>query len=270
MEMVSAAKLRYSQRVLLEARPYARNLQKLLGRLAPTAQAAGHPFFAARNVKRATLVLFTADRGLCGSYNTVMIRQAEQMLLEQRVGALELVCVGRRGADYFGRRHWPIAARFTDMGGKLDVGRSNEVAEFLCKRFLDGETDEIHLLYNAFVSTAIYRPNYVKFLDLDQSDLMANMPQDEHEHGNLDYLLEPSQERVFDQLIPAYLKSKILITLAEGFASEHSARMLAMTNATKNCDELVDSLTLALNKARQSSITRDLLDIVGGAEALKG
>ena len=268
MEMVSAAKLRQAQHALLEARPYARELQILLGRLAPAAEVSGHPFFAPRQVKRASLVLFTADRGLCGSYNANVIRQAEDLLKEHRLGALEVICVGRKGFDYFSKRKWPVAAKFTDLSGRLDRAKSDAVADFLCQRFLSGETGEVHLLYNAFVSTAYHRATYEKFLDLDQSALLRNVPAEERRA--IDYIFEPTRERVFERLVPAYLYSKIFITLAEALTSEHSARMIAMNNATKNCEELIESLTLSRNKARQSTITRDLIDIVGGAEALKG
>jgi F-type H+-transporting ATPase subunit gamma len=267
MEMVSAAKLRQAQRALSETRPYARQLQRLLGRLAPTAEAEGHPFFAPRVAKRSTLLLFTADRGLCGSYNAGVIRRAESLLNDHPLGTLELVCVGRRGADYFSRRKWPVAARFVDTSNRLDPAKSDALSDFVCNRFLAGETSEVYLLYNAFVSTAVHRLTYEKFLDLDQSSLLKGVaPEERHP---IDYIFEPDRRRVFDRLVPAYLHSKIFITMAEALGSEHSARMLAMNNATKNCDELVDSLTLSLNKARQSSITRDLIDIVGGAEAQK-
>jgi F-type H+-transporting ATPase subunit gamma len=267
MEMVSAAKLRQAQRALMEARPYARHLQTLLGRLAPVAEVAGHPFFAPRSVKRASLVIFTSDRGLCGSYNAAIIRQAEEQLKEHRLGTLELVCVGRAGFDHFSKRNWPVAAKYADMAGRLDRKKSDAAADFICDRFLSGGTDEVYLLYNTFVSTADYRPTYEKFLDLDQSALMRNAPAEER--VALDYIFEPGRERVFDRLVPAYLHSKIFITLAEALTSEHSARMLAMNNATKNCEDLTNSLTLSMNKARQSAITKDLIDIVGGAEALK-
>ncbi|MFW6303963.1 MAG: F0F1 ATP synthase subunit gamma, partial [Candidatus Sumerlaeota bacterium] len=147
--------------------------------------------------------------------------------------------------------------------------RSDEVAHFLRKRFLNGETDEVFLLYSTFVTTAFSRPTYQKFLDLDLSDLVKPSDNIAHVGYQSDYLFEPSREQVFQRLLPDYLQSKIFITMAETFTSEHSARMLAMNNASGNCDEMADSLTLKMNKARQSSITNDLLDIVGGAEALQ-
>jgi F-type H+-transporting ATPase subunit gamma len=267
MEMVSAAKLRRAQAALYAARPYIRGLATLLGRLAPQAEASGHPLFAQRHVRKSTLVLFTADRGLCGSYNGNLIRIAEDHLKSHKLGSMNLVCVGRRGAEYFGRRQWPIAEKYAGFGGVLDQAKSDALAQSLVDRFLSQDTDEIYLLYSTFVSTAVSRPTYEKYLDLDLSALMRYAPPEDREV--VDYAFEPSRERVFEQLLPNYLKSKILIAMAEAFTSEHSARMLAMHNASQNCDEMVDSLTLSLNKARQSTITSDLLDIVGGAEALQ-
>ena len=267
MEMVSAAKLRRAQAALFAARPYSRNLSLLLGRLVPMAEAAGHPLFYQRKVKRSTLVLFTADRGLCGSYNSNLIKIAEDHLKGYSLGSVELICVGRRGAEYFSRRQWPVAREYSDLGGVLDREKSDGISVLLRDRFLEGKTDEVYLLYSAFISTAAHRPTYEKFLDLDLSALMRNASPEERR--GFDYLFEPSREQVFEKLLPNYLRSKIFITLAEAFTSEHSARMLAMNNASKNCDEMVDTLTLSLNKARQSTITSDLLDIVGGAEALR-
>jgi len=266
MEMVSAAKLRQAQRILMEARPYARHMQTLLGRMAPGAEATGNPWFLPKKSDLTTLVLFTADRGLCGSYNANIIRQAENLLKDRRLGAVELVCIGRRGGEYFRRRQWPIVAQYADFSSQLSRERSDEVTDFLCQRFLGGVTSEIYLLYNAFVSTSFYRPTHEKFLDMDQSVLMKGAPAEER--VAIDYIFEPNRQRVFERLIPEYLYSKVFITLAEALTSEHSARMLAMNNATQNCQDLAEALTLRMNKARQGAITRDLIDIVGGAEAL--
>ena len=212
------------------------------------------------------LVLFTADRGLCGSYNSTILRLAEQELKSHKLGSIELVCIGRRSADYFGKRRFPVIESFTGMGGVLDRDRSNEIADMLRDRFLSGQTDEVYLLYNSYVSAAAFEPRHEKFLDLDATDLMRGV--DFKGRMALDYLFEPDRETVFEELLPAYLKSKVFICMAEAFTSEHSARMMAMNNATGNCNEMVENLTLKLNRARQATITRDLIDIIGGAEAI--
>jgi F-type H+-transporting ATPase subunit gamma len=265
MEMVSAAKLRRTQAALMAARPYVRHLEALLGRLAPIARASGHPLFAEREVNRATLVLLTADRGLCGSFNSNLFRQAHKHLDARDGVVVDLICIGRRGADYFARAGYAVTARYDGFGGKLDRAKSDQIAQILFDRFAAAETDEVHILYSDFISTAVTRPTLEKFLPIDQSILERLAAET---GAPLDYLFDPDRETVVRGLAPNYLRSKIFICLAESFTSEHSARMLAMNNATKNCDELVDALTLRLNKARQSTITGELLDIVGGAEAL--
>ncbi len=267
MEMVAASKLRRAQSSLMASRPYIRNLEMLLGRLAPQAEITGHPLFAARKSKRGTLVVFASDRGLCGSYNANLIRIAEDRLKEERLGALELICVGNRANAYFGRRQWPIVQHFGDSGGEVEHQMADDISNFIQERYLSGQTDEVHLIYSQFVSTAVCKPVMEKFLDLDQSTLMRNVSAEERAKV-LDYIFEPDLQSVFEDLLPAYLHSKIYISLAESMTSEHSSRMLAMNNASNNCDDMIDALTLKLNKARQSSITADLLDIVGGAEAL--
>lgn len=268
MEMVSASKLRRAQSSLMAARPYVHHLGLLLGHLAPGAEAAGHPLFAQRKVKRSTLVLVTADRGLCGSYNSNLLRIAEKSLKEHKLGSMEIACIGRVGQNYFSKRQWPVAdLGIPEFSGVLDREKTNEIATTLRDRFSNGETDEVYLLFSNFISTSTCHPVYEKYLDLDLSTLIKGASPEERK--GFDYMFEPDRKQVFEQILPDFLRSKIYITLAESFTSEHSSRMLAMNNASKNCDEMIDSLTLKMNKARQSSITNDLLDIVGGAEALQ-
>ncbi|MFW6255356.1 MAG: ATP synthase F1 subunit gamma [Candidatus Sumerlaeota bacterium] len=268
MEMVAAAKLRRAQGALMAARPFVENVEKLLGRLAPMAEVTGHPLFMQRRVKKSTLVVFTADRGLCGSYNATILRLAEHYLKGHARGTVDLVCVGNRGVDYFEKRAWPVVESFRDLGGVLERQQAVDISAYLKERFISGKTDEINLLYMSFISTAVSRPVQEKYLDMDQSALMRKFSPEDRSRA-LDYIFEPNYQRVFDELVPNYLISKIYIILAEAFTSEHSSRMLAMNNASGNCDEMVETLTLQLNKARQSTLTGELLDIVGGAEALQ-
>ena len=268
MEMVSAAKLRRAQDLLLAGRPYASKLQELLGRLAGSATAT-HPFFDKRDVKKRLLVLVTADRGLAGSFNAQLIKRAEQILKESTVPT-ELVCVGKKGYDYFKSRQWNIVFSINDFAGKLAYERTNEVANRLSNLFLNGEFDEINVLYNSFVSTMVYRPTLEKMLPLDPEALLSRAADSVQQGASGDYLMEPSAGQVFDSLLPRYINSKMYIVMAETFTAEHSARMVAMSAATKNCSELIDKVSLAMNKARQAAITKEILEIVGGAEALKG
>ncbi len=179
---------------------------------------------------------------------------------------MELFCIGRRGATYFERLGWPVIEKYENLGGVLDTTVSDHIAEFLCHRFLSGETDEVRILYSTFISASHSRPTWERYLSIDSNALLQNTPSEERLPP--DYLFDPGRDEVIKAIVPAYLRARIYIILAESFTSEHSARMLAMNNASKNCDELMENLTLKLNKARQSSITGDLLDIVGGAEAL--
>jgi F-type H+-transporting ATPase subunit gamma len=270
MQMVSAAKLRRAQSVLLAARPYIQHLEMLLGRLAPDAAESGHPCFTTSSKKeeRITLAIFTGDRGLCGSYNSNLIRIAEATI--ERLGGrdlVDLIFVGKRGASYFLRRKYAEAGSFTDWSGVVDRPRAEQIGIELTDRFLSGKADKVYLLYNAYISMSSHVATLDQFLPLEGDALLRKVP--EKERQALEYLYEPNRTILMDRLVPAYLRSKLFITLAEALTSEHSARMLAMNNATGNCDEMIDMLTLHMNKARQGSITNDLLDIVGGAEALQ-
>jgi F-type H+-transporting ATPase subunit gamma len=268
MEMVSAAKLRRSQEQLTAGRPYAGKLQELLGRLSASASIS-HPLFEKRPVQKRLLVVITADRGLAGSFNAQIIKRAENFM-RQGGGQTELALVGKKGYDYFKNRKWPISWSVVDLGGKLSADRSNEIAQRLMDEFLSGKTDEVNILYNAFVSTLVYRPTLEKLLPLDPDALLGEAAKTISEKKHIDYLLEPDSDRLFASLLPRFVRSKIYISLAETFTAEHSARMVAMSGATKNCQELIDAVSLQMNKARQASITKEILEIVGGAEALKG
>lgn len=268
MEMVSAAKLRRAQEALMAARPFAAKLQEVLGRLAGSGSIS-HPYMQKRDVKKRTLVLVTADRGLAGSFNAQLIKRAEQILRES-ADPMDLVCIGKKGYDYFKSRPYPIIFQVTDLGGKLNSERANEIAQRLVDLFTGGQSDEIVVLFNTFVSMLVFRPTLNKLLPLDPESLLADSQGTASGGASAQYLLEPDAEAVLGSLLPRYIKSKIFIVLAETFAAEHSARMVAMSSATKNCEELIQSVSLAMNKARQAAITKEILEIVGGAEALKG
>lgn len=269
MEMVSAAKLRRAQGVLVAGRPYAAGLQELLAGLAGSATVASHPLFENREEKTVTLVIFTADRGLCGSFNSNIIKLAEETMRKRPEVKWELVCIGKKGRDYFRRRGANIVESIVNLGGRPDLALARKVSDLMLERFTARKTDAVYLIYSAFISMAVYRPTIGKFLCLDAAALAQGGGKAKEKSGDLDYILEPSPEKVFDALLPRYLTSRVYITLAEVMTSEHSGRMIAMNSATKNCKELVDSLTLKMNKARQGQITRDLIDIVSGAQAVQ-
>lgn len=272
MEMVSAAKLRRAQEALLAARPYAAKLQELLAQLAGSASVESHPLFQERESGPQIMVVFTSDRGLCGSFNSNIVRLVERQLKSSPGIDWQLYCIGKNGYEYFKSRKWPILARKVDLGGRPDNELARSISAELLGRFESGEAAAVHLAYPMFVTLALNRPVIQKFLHLSPEDLAVKpakgAPVEEEKKTEVDYILEPSPERVFDALLPRYLTSRIFITLAEVFTSEHSARMLAMNNATKACDDLSESLTLKMNKARQSQITRELIEIISGAQAV--
>jgi len=262
MEMVSAAKLRRAQTRVEKSRPYADKMQLILDNLSAASGVVVHPFFEKREVKKTTLVLATSDRGLCGSFNHNLIRRAASFLSEYGPGVIELVCVGKKGFDYFKKRQYPIVYTIKDFSGNLNFTKVRELSNMLTTRFLSGETDEVHLLFPRFITTTKHRITVEKFLNIEQEE-------QETATGTLDYIFEPDPASIYDDLLPRYAMTKIQMALAESFASEHAARMIAMGGATKNAEEMVDHLTLVRNKARQAAITKELLDIVCGAEALQ-
>jgi F-type H+-transporting ATPase subunit gamma len=271
MEMVSAAKLRRAQEALLAARPYASKLQELLASLAGSASVESHPLFQERESGPQIMVIFTSDRGLCGSFNSNVIRLVERELKGSPGIDWQLYCIGKKGYEYFKSRKWPIIAKKGDLGGRPDNALAKAISDDLLGRFESGEAAAVHLAYPMFVTLAYNRPVIQKFLHLSPDDLRVkteSAAEDKGKKKEIDYILEPSPERVFDALLPRYLTSRIFITLAEVFTSEHSARMLAMNNATKACDDLSDALTLQMNKARQAQITRELIEIISGAQAV--
>jgi F-type H+-transporting ATPase subunit gamma len=273
MEMVSAAKLRRAEELLRAGRPYAAKLQEFLGHLAASATT-DHPYFQTREVTHRTLVLVTADRGLAGAFNNTLIKRAEAALSEPGAPPTALVCLGRKGYDYFRNRRWPIAFQVTDFGGRCSGSRAAELADKLAASFVARETDEIIVFANTFVSMLVYRPIAFKLLPLEPAQLLGEGEPDHHgtarQHSTIEYILEPSPASVFASILPRYLRSRLYMTLLDSFTAEHSARRTAMNSATKNCGELIDSLSLRMNKARQAAITKEILEVVAGADALKG
>ena len=266
MEMVAAAKLRRAQQRVEQARPYSEKMDEMLSHLAVgTTEEVVHPYFEERPIKRKTLVVFASDRGMCGSYNSNIIRRTSKWIEKNQDADIELVLVGKKVHDYFKTRPCKIANYFGDWGGTLDYDKARRVVSFLTERFVGGETDEITLLFTRFLSTVKYRVSLERYLPVSRPEMA------EDEAGiSRDYIFEPSPDRIYAALMPGYATTKLITALAESFASEHGSRMIAMNAATKNAGEMIDSLTLDYNKARQAQITKELLEVVSGAEALKG
>ncbi len=264
MEMVAAAKLRKATQRVEQAKPYALKMDETLSHLAQAATGEiVHPYFENRPIKRKTLVVIASDRGLCGSFNTNVIRKADIWLNEQKDCEVEIVTIGKRGNDYYKRRKWPIVQFFGDWGGVPNYDRTREIMTLLTNRFVTGQTDEITLVYTRFLSMVRYNVVGEAYLPIAKPALK------EGEHV-AEYIFEPTPEEIYASLMPGYATTKLVTAIVESFASEHGSRMIAMGGATKNAGEMIDSLTLDYNKARQAQITKEILEVVSGAEALKG
>lgn len=263
MEMVAAAKLRRAQQRVEQAKPYAHKLDEMLSHLAAGATGEiSHPYFEERPVKKTTLVVVTSDRGLAGSFNANVIRKADQWLAQQE-GEVEIVTIGKRGNDYYKRRRWPILQFFGDWGGVLNYDKARQITSLLTERFVSGQTDRIVLIFTRFISM-------VRYQIVTEQYLPVARPQVDDKSSGSEYIFEPSPEEIYAALMPGYATTKMVTALTESFASEHGSRMIAMGAATKNAGEMINSLTLEYNKARQAQITKELLEVVSGAEALKG
>lgn len=263
MKMVAAAQLRKAQLQAEQSRPYAEKMTAMLGHLSTAAtDKLSHPFFEKREVKKQTLVLMTSDRGLCGAFNSNLIRMAENWLSERDKNKTELVCVGRKGYLYFRKRQWKIAEAYNEFNAEMNFPMVRDLIGYLTNRFVTGQSDEIHLLYAKFISTARTIPTIEKYLNIDR-------PENEEGEAVGAYIFEPNPDAIFSELLPRYALVRLQSALADSFASEHATRMMAMTLATNNAGEMIDALTLQFNKARQASITTEILEVVSGAEALK-
>lgn len=270
MKAVAVSKLRRVQQSMENTRRYSDALARITGHLLQATQDTQDPLQRIEeDPKRVTVVLFTADRGMCGAYNNHIITHAERAI--QKIGAdrVELICVGKKGRDFARKQGWTRLAEHIDLQGAVQATTMSEITDLVVERFLSGETDRVLLLYNSFVNMMRYEQRAVEFLPLDPSELLA---EDESgaETSGAEMIFEPDAETVFGEVLERYLRVRMVTSQADALTAEHSARMVAMSNATENCEELKQSLTLQMNKARQASITKELLEIVSGAEALKG
>lgn len=269
MEMVAAAKLRRAQQKVEQSRPYSKKMDEMLAQLA--AGSTGeiiHPYFEERQPRKRSLVIFTSDRGLCGSFNSNIVRHAQNWLNEHKDTEVELITVGKKGNDFFKKRSWPVVNYYGNWGGALNYDKARDMVRFLTDRFVAGETDEISLLFTRFISMVKYRISLEKYLPVARPEIKTST--NELSHGLKDYIFEPNAEKIYAALMPGYATTKMVTALVESFASEHGSRMIAMNAATKNAGEMVYNLTLDYNKARQAQITKELLEVVSGADALKG
>lgn len=260
MEMVSAAKLRRAQTAVESARPYATILREILQNLAQASGEVLHPAFVRREGNVRAIVLVTSDRGLAGAFNANLIR-ATELRMRETARPTRLALLGKKGYDYFRRRNADVLAFRNDMAGVPDWKYAETLSKDLLERFLSGEMDEVDLITTHFKS-ALNREIVVEPLLPLGSERAAGSP-------SRDYIFEPGPEEILARIVPYFLAMRIYTALAESAASEHGARMIAMGSATKNANEMIQNLTLHMNRTRQATITREIVEIVGGAEALK-
>jgi F-type H+-transporting ATPase subunit gamma len=261
MEMVAAAKLRRAQSRAQSAAPYSERITAMLSNLAGAAAELEHPLFKAREVKTTAIVVVAADRGFAGAYNTTILRAAEQRVKTAPSGAVQLFVLGRKGRDYMRRRHVPVIAAHTDLPGEASLDLAKRLTGELTELFTIGTVDRVELMYTHFVNALVRRVRTEVFLPIGtEAGTTAS------DRGTI---FEPGPEEIFAELLPRYATAKLYAAMADALASEHGARMIAMGSARKNAGELVDSLTLTRNRLRQAAITKEIAELVGGAEALK-
>ena len=264
MKLVAAAKLRRAQERILSARPYANKMAELLGNLVSGADGATHPLLEQREGPRRQIVIITADRGLAGAFNANILRRAVELIRESSAADVTLVVVGRKARDFFRRRPHTVKRDMIGFWDRLAYSHAAELADAFMQSYLDNEVDEVFLLYNEFRSVAMQRPVRQQLLPIPRTEAA-----DGEAMAPVDYIYEPGPAEILGDLLPRHVRMQVYRALMESLAGEYGARMTAMEAATKNAKEMIDVLTIQYNKARQEKITKELLDIVGGAEALK-
>jgi F-type H+-transporting ATPase subunit gamma len=269
MKMVAAAKLRRAQDAMISARPYAKAMRAMLGNLAGAVSGSSSPLFEVRAIRRVAVIVVTADRGLCGAFNSNVVRAAEDLVRKTygpqlAEGNVRLVTIGKKGSDYFKKRGPDPAATYVGVFSSLDFQTARQVSHQVMEWYLKGEVDRVDVVYNEFKNVAQQRLIVDQFLPVPPLQLETATRVTPPE-----YIYEPSGQAILADLLPKHLNFQIWRILLESNAAEQGARMTAMANATENAKELIRGLTLSYNKARQAGITKELLEIVAGAEALR-
>jgi F-type H+-transporting ATPase subunit gamma len=267
MKMVAAAKLRRATESILNARPYAKKISTLLNHLVNEDDLVTNPLFSEREVKNVALVIVTADRGLCGAFNTNIIKEATRYIeseIKSTGKNYQLYCLGKKGSDYFSKRDYNIGATYPGIFSHIDYTTAQNLVDELIPKYLDGSIDKVILIFNEFKSIIQQKIVVEQFLPIPA----GNENKDE-KPDSTHYIYEKDQKSIFDYLIPKHLKGQMWRVLLESNASEFAARMTAMENATTNAKELIRTLSLTYNSKRQAAITTEILEIVSGSNALK-
>jgi F-type H+-transporting ATPase subunit gamma len=273
MKMVAAAKLRRAQDAIVSARPYARSIAALMKHLVARMETIQHPLLQSREVKRALVVVITADRGLCGAFNSNIIKSTIEHIHKTypqaatHADAVQLLTVGKKSTEFFTRRGYAITARHVGIFHGLNTGNARAIVDEITAGYLSGSFDRVEVVYNEFKNVIQQRVVVEQLLPIIPEEIKKGP--DLHSLADVDYIYEPSSGEIIDALIPKHLFFQMWRMLLESNASEQGARMTAMGNATENAKDLLKGLTLSYNKARQAGITKELLEITSGAEALK-
>ena len=272
MKMVSAAKLKRSQDRILAARPYAHKMRGVLRNLSQRANRSSHPLLQKREGKKVEILVVTSDRGLCGGFNGNIVRKSAEFARQCEAQGLTVTFsnIGRKGRDYFRRRTWPIRQEWTGVFDKLSFEHAIDIGGDLTENFVKGTFDELYVVYNEFKSAIQQRVIVEKLFPIDAEAEFASGQSAAHESAvGGSYLYEPDEGELLSVLVPKHFQIQAYRILLESAAAEHGARMAAMDGATRNAGQLIRKVTLYYNKTRQAAITKELMDIVGGAEALK-
>lgn len=275
MKMVSAAKFKKAQTAIVQMRPYANKLKEILENLSAGLGSSEGVYSAERNVKNVLIVAFTSNRGLCGAFNANVIKETRNLSLRLKSSgaSVSVICAGKKAFDFFRRTEFHVKSpdlpqHYNNLYDNIRFENCAAEAEKIMKGFREKNFDKVYLVYNAFKNAAVQILTTEQFLPVTKP---ASQDKGKNKKaGNIDYILEPAKEELVQELIPRSLKTQFYKALLESYASEHGARMTAMHKATDNATDLLRELRLSYNKARQAAITKEILEIVGGAEALKG
>lgn len=262
MKLVAAARLKKATDRVFEARPYAEKLKGLMASLASAGELPAHPLLAKREAKKVGVILITSDRGLAGSYNTALIRKASDFIGAEKA-SVGLITVGKKGTQFFGKRGYEVIQSFSVPSSGARLEDAMAITRLAREQFESGAVDAIYVCYSKFYSAIRQSPQLVKLLPIEP-ETGENASSE-----TLDFAFEPAPEGILNTLLPRYFQTLVWQALLEGTASEFGARMTAMTSATDNAGKMISSLTLRANRERQAAITKEILEVVGGAEALK-
>lgn len=285
MKFVAAAKLRRAQEGVFAARPYAREIVRVLRSAAARIEHAVHPLLERRPEERILVVVLTGDRSLCGAFNANVLRRATAFLQENVSKHPQVMAIGKKGRDTLRKRGWKLAAEYLNVSAKVDFPTAKEIAGKIAELYAAQEVDAVYAVYNEFKNVLVQKLRTEKLLPIDPAVLASAAPEGAQKLAGgageeellptdlapaggvrlVDYIYEEPIREIFDALVPRYLQSEVLRILLESAAAEHAARMTAMDSATRNASELIDSLTLEMNKIRQAGITKELIEIVSGA-----